>query len=549
MKSNEKWQIMPVVLGIAFCGIMAMCGRGIAQDTAATAPPPSERVQQILKPVESLINKNTFALAYIDVKALDVDKSVANWKQLVTDLFTKIKADKRVSGNLARDADINLDAIQAEYFKEIDKDMPDFKAKLDALLKARVKEVYVLNNSRMMTVCRMQVVATFEKNGSPDAVTKAMTQILGSGWDLKFFEMLCHIEKRDDMVIINISSSDKAKLQRMLDAVKPEANPAIIAGLERVKNAPIQVVFAPDPAIRGMMMMGLAAAPEPVNKFGGKTLNDGIQWVSAGLEPMRQIFALTIQSASPEAAQNLYDTILKVFNEAVGKLNDVDSQDRRAYVERIKVFIPQVKGDKLQLVINKQFLEMQSASFTAVGATLLPAIMAANKVAQRNNNATKQALEQALPEQKGQERFYAISDVAKNAYKAGETQKATAYAQELLDSAPKFKGDWNYGNAIYDGNHILGLLALDRGDEKAACDYLIAASLTPGSPQLNSFGPELDLADKLLKRGQKEIVLTFLENISKFWDVKAKLGSHERLLKWEAAIRQGETPKLDRFAY
>ena len=128
--------------------------------------------------------------------------------------------------------------------------------------------------------------------------------------------------------------------------------------------------------------------PEPANKFGGKTLTDGVQWAAAGLDPVKQIFALSIQSASPEAAQKLRDTVNEVIDTRLDQIkndfgNDDYTQSLSVYAEKLKVFIPQVKDDRLQLVINKQFLETQAESLTAVGSTLLPALTAAREAARR----------------------------------------------------------------------------------------------------------------------------------------------------------------------
>src|SRR5438445_7688007 len=59
-------------------------------------------------------------------------------------------------------------------------------------------------------------------------------------------------------------------------------------------------------------------------------------------------------------------------------------------------------------------------------------------------------------------RFYALSDLASAALNAGEMDKAQKYADELLADAVKYQRDWNYGNAIFHGNMIDGLVALKR---------------------------------------------------------------------------------------
>jgi beta-lactamase regulating signal transducer with metallopeptidase domain/tetratricopeptide (TPR) repeat protein len=185
-----------------------------------------------------------------------------------------------------------------------------------------------------------------------------------------------------------------------------------------------------------------------------------------------------------------------------------------------------------------------------------------------------ESLEAALADKKGEPRFYQLGTTAKAAFSAGNLAKAHAYAEELLGMASSFKSNWNYGNAIYMGNSILGLVALSQNDVKAARTYLLAASETPGSPQLNSFGPDMTLAQQLLERGEKETVLTFLGNISKFWkwpqnpikdnpDISKLLKEHkndkdigdaskylmspeEKIKAWQETIRQGKIPQFDR---
>jgi hypothetical protein len=106
-----------------------------------------------------------------------------------------------------------------------------------------------------------------------------------------------------------------------------------------------------------------------------------------------------------------------------------------------------------------------------------------------------------------------------------------------LLSAPKFKNDWNYGNAWPEGNVVLGRLALERGDLAGAKEHLLAAGQAPGSPQLDSFGPNRTLAKGLLEKGEPEVVLAYLQSCGKFW----KMG-REKLQAWTATIKGGGTP-------
>lgn len=115
--------------------------------------------------------------------------------------------------------------------------------------------------------------------------------------------------------------------------------------------------------------------------------------------------------------------------------------------------------------------------------------------------------------------------------------KAKEYATELLLEGQADGHSWNYGNAIFDGHIVLGLLALRHDDVTTAGHELLEAGKTPGSPNLNSFGPDMSLAEELLKKGEKDTVLQYFELCRKFW----KMGA-ERLDSWSAAVRQGQIP-------
>jgi tetratricopeptide (TPR) repeat protein len=147
------------------------------------------------------------------------------------------------------------------------------------------------------------------------------------------------------------------------------------------------------------------------------------------------------------------------------------------------------------------------------------------------------ALESAASGKDGIDRFYTLASLAKVAFEAGHPDKAAAYAQELLQTAPQFPKDWNYGNAIYSGHFVLGRVALQAGDTQAAGSQLVAAGATPGSPQLNSFGPNTTLARDLLARGQTQPVIEYLEECKIFWKL-----DRGKLDEWIGAIRAGGTP-------
>ena len=158
------------------------------------------------------------------------------------------------------------------------------------------------------------------------------------------------------------------------------------------------------------------------------------------------------------------------------------------------------------------------------------------KVRDWNDSLVKseQALE-AAPS--AEHRFYMLSEAAKSAAEVGEFKKAESHATELLNVAPQFRRNWNYGNAVHDGHMVLGRVALARGDRATARQHLLLAGQTPGSPQLNSFGPNMALAADLLKAGERETVAQYFDLCLKFW----KFGD-SRIRRWKTLARVGLPP-------
>src|SRR5438046_1216100 len=93
---------------------------------------------------------------------------------------------------------------------------------------------------------------------------------------------------------------------------------------------------------------------------------------------------------------------------------------------------------------------------------------------------------------------------AKAAIEARDAATARACALQMLRENRDPKA-WYYGNVVHEANQILGLAALQQGNVRLARHYLLAAGKTPGSPQLDSFGPNMVLAQKLLERGERDV--------------------------------------------
>jgi hypothetical protein len=114
---------------------------------------------------------------------------------------------------------------------------------------------------------------------------------------------------------------------------------------------------------------------------------------------------------------------------------------------------------------------------------------------------------------------------------------AQSFARELLQMAPNYTKERDYGDAIYDGYSVMGRVALHRENLPLARQYLMNAATTPGSPAINQNGPNMMLAKELLDKGQAPAVLQFLILCREFWKTDGG-----RLSAWSDAIRRDEMP-------
>jgi tetratricopeptide (TPR) repeat protein len=138
-----------------------------------------------------------------------------------------------------------------------------------------------------------------------------------------------------------------------------------------------------------------------------------------------------------------------------------------------------------------------------------------------------------------QQKFYVQGDLAEAFLATGDHERAAKEATEWLQTAASMPNDWNHGNAVHRGNLVLGRIALAKGDVEEAKQRLLAAGRTKGSPQLNSFGPRWELAQELLNRGERNVVLDYLALCKTFWSGRGGL-----LENWASAIRSGAVPRL-----
>lgn len=134
------------------------------------------------------------------------------------------------------------------------------------------------------------------------------------------------------------------------------------------------------------------------------------------------------------------------------------------------------------------------------------------------------------------ERDPLLASLAKAAFAAGLNDDAKTFATKMLEDNTE---GWNQGNRIHQGNLILGQIALSDGNVDEAKSRLLLAGKTTGSPQLNSFGPNMLLAKELLERGETEVVLEYFELCKEFW-----ASPNRKLEEWADDVKSNCIPQF-----
>lgn len=139
-------------------------------------------------------------------------------------------------------------------------------------------------------------------------------------------------------------------------------------------------------------------------------------------------------------------------------------------------------------------------------------------------------------------RWVALGSAALWSVDVGRFDDANRFARELEVLLVKYPTDWNYGNAVSKIHTTLGRLALKRGDVELAKRELSLAGASPGSPQMDTFGPNLSLARDLLMSGApgaQDALLAHFDDIEKFWRMDSGA-----LRVWREDVRAGREPNF-----
>ena len=151
--------------------------------------------------------------------------------------------------------------------------------------------------------------------------------------------------------------------------------------------------------------------------------------------------------------------------------------------------------------------------------------------------AAQEKVIRTLP--KAEDKFHMTREITPLAFNAGDPVKAGMYANDLFIQAESMKDDWDYGNAVHTANLVLGRIALAAGDIDEAKRLLLLAGKTPGSPQLESFGPDMLFAKELLEKGEKAVVIQYFQLCSKFWKM-----DNGKLDEWKTEVQNDKIPEF-----
>jgi hypothetical protein len=135
---------------------------------------------------------------------------------------------------------------------------------------------------------------------------------------------------------------------------------------------------------------------------------------------------------------------------------------------------------------------------------------------------------------------------AKLALWLGETQKAELYASRALGlvNPPQLDPFGDSAQAVHDAHMVLGLLALRTGELERARECLLASSRAVDylrHSEMSEFrilGPNYSLAFELVARGERSVVLEYLERCRPVWH-------SPRLDEWIQDMRDGRDPYFD----
>ncbi|MBC7714667.1 MAG: hypothetical protein H7177_15080 [Rhizobacter sp.] len=113
-------------------------------------------------------------------------------------------------------------------------------------------------------------------------------------------------------------------------------------------------------------------------------------------------------------------------------------------------------------------------------------------------------------------------------------------ANSLLMMSGSHRKNSLYADAVHHANISLGRAALFAGDIESGMSFLEASTKLYGPEKIKSPGPNMTLAKELLKLGQKNAVMDYLDASLKLWTDSSF--SNKKISEWKKIIYEGSIP-------
>ena len=338
--------------------LLAVPAWTVAQDSSADA---------ILNRVAAYLDKSTIFVGHFDLKKVDPEKSVATLREIVDGAVKKSEMLQPMKPMIAQGFDALASGVKEnEGIQTLQ------------LFQKSGCEMYVIVNSMTMTQSPARILYAFDTSASTsniDAIQKELETQSPPG--------ALRIQRKDSLIVVDafqpgVESGNAEKLIDGFDkSRRPLVRPELLAAMERAKSAPFKLAFAMDDGLKGMFQMFYSMTPPEIQQMlPAKTLLDGAEWISLGVDVNRWIIDLNIKGKNPAASKALYDAIIKLKNDALTQaMADFPGQEK-AMNSQIMPFIPKVQEDRLRLTINQKFLDDNLPNILQYA---LPAVIAAQR--------------------------------------------------------------------------------------------------------------------------------------------------------------------------
>lgn len=130
-----------------------------------------------------------------------------------------------------------------------------------------------------------------------------------------------------------------------------------------------------------------------------------------------------------------------------------------------------------------------------------------------------------------------VKYAAEICHKSANFEESKAFALKLKENMEAFDRYTTKGQMLHDYHTLIGRHALREGAIDEAKRHLLLSLEVSPSPMMTSFGPNMELAAELLKQGEKDTVLRYLDGSAKIWRDKS-------IQRWKKETSENKKPSF-----